>query len=133
MAIQSLRMEKDSDISLLIDEKIDEFWIAPFLILPIVENAFKHVSNFKSSYKNKIHIELNVLDGNVFKVDALNTYERHHKEKHLMQSGGLGMQNLKRRLELLYPERYELDINYTDTTYQTVLKLRYENVRLMAS
>ncbi|MGZ3971234.1 MAG: sensor histidine kinase [Mucilaginibacter sp.] len=127
IAIQTLRMEKDSDIKLLIDDKIGDFWIAPFLILPIVENAFKHVSNFKESYRNKIHVELKIQDDHIFQVEANNTYEQDHKEKHLLQSGGLGIQNLKRRLELLYPERYELNINNEGNTYRTVLKLQYDN------
>ncbi len=53
VAIQTLRMEKGSDIQLYIDEKIGSFKIAPLLILPIVENAFKHVSNFKEVSNNK--------------------------------------------------------------------------------
>jgi two-component system LytT family sensor kinase len=133
IGIQTLRMEKDSDIRLMIDERIDDFWIAPFLILPIVENAFKHVSNFKDSYKNKIHVDLKLLDGHFFVVEALNTYEKDHKEKYLMQSGGLGIQNLKRRLELLYPDRYELNIIYTESTYNTMLKLRYDSFQMIAS
>ena len=44
-----------------------------------------------------------------------------------MQSGGLGVQNLKRRLELLYPEKHELNIYNTGNMYQTILKLQYDN------
>lgn len=127
VAIQTLRMEKDSDVKLMIDEKVNNFWIAPFLILPIIENAFKHVSNFKESYKNKIHVQLKLLEGSIFLIDAMNTYEHDHTGRHLMQSGGLGIQNLKRRLELLYPEKYELEINSEGGTYQTILKLHYDN------
>src|SRR6202012_4620037 len=47
VSIQTLRMEKGSDINLFIDTEMENFLIAPLLILPIVENAFKHVSNFK--------------------------------------------------------------------------------------
>ena len=127
VAIQTLRMEKESDITLVIDDRINDFWIAPFLILPIVENAFKHVSNFKESSKNKVRVELKLLEDHVFQIDAMNTYEQEHTGKHLLQSGGLGIQNLKRRLELLYPEKYELNINNEGNTYQTILKLQYDN------
>lgn len=127
IAIQTLRMEKGSDVKLMIDDRIDNFWIAPFLILPIVENAFKHVSNFKDSNKNKVHVILKIADTRVFVVETTNTYEHENTGKHLMQSGGLGIQNLKRRLELLYPEKHELNINNQGNTYQTVLKLQYDN------
>jgi two-component system LytT family response regulator len=72
------------------------------LILPIVENAFKHVSNFKEASKNKIHITLKKQDKNTFLVEAVNSYDQSNVQKHLIQAGGLGIQNLKRRLELLY-------------------------------
>jgi len=127
IAMQTLRMEKGSDIKLIIDEKIENFSIAPFLILPLVENAFKHVSNFKDSGKNMIHIELRIDGDNVFVAEAINSYEHDHNGTHLMQSGGLGVQNLKRRLELLYPEKHELNIYNTGNMYQTILKLQYDN------
>jgi two-component system LytT family sensor kinase len=126
VAIQTLRMEKGSDISLTIAE-MDDFLIAPLLILPIIENAFKHVSNFKEAGKNKIHFTVKNQDRNTFMVEAINTYDQSEGQKHLLQSGGLGIQNLQRRLELLYPGRHELDINKKADTYHTILKLQYND------
>lgn len=125
--IQSLRMEKESDIRLLIDHEMEDFLIAPLLILPIVENAFKHVSNFKEPGKNKIHLTIKNDDENTFLVEAVNTYDLSGGQKHLLQSGGLGIQNLQRRLELLYPGRHNLNINKQEDTYQTILKLKYND------
>jgi len=127
IGIQTLRMEKGSDVKLIIDDKIENFSIAPFLILPLVENAFKHVSNFKDASKNMIHIELRIDDDRIFVAEAINSYEHELNGKHLLQSGGLGVQNLKRRLELLYPEKHELNIYNTGNMYQTILKLQYDN------
>jgi two-component system LytT family sensor kinase len=127
VAIQTLRMEKESDICLFIDHKMEDFMIAPLLILPIVENAFKHVSTFKEAYKNKIHLTVKNNDSNIFWVEAINTYDQSNGQKHLLQSGGLGIQNLQRRLELLYPGRHELNINKQEDTYQTILKLQYND------
>jgi LytS/YehU family sensor histidine kinase len=125
--IQSLRMEKESDIRLFIDHNMDDFLIAPLLILPIVENAFKHVSNFKEPGKNKIHLTIHKNDKDTFMVEAVNTYDQWDGQKHLLQSGGLGIQNLQRRLELLYPGRHELNINKEEDTYHTFLKLQYND------
>jgi LytS/YehU family sensor histidine kinase len=127
IAMQTLRMEKGSDIKLIVDDKIENFSIAPFLILPLVENAFKHVSNFKDSSKNMIHIELRIDGDRFFVAEAINSYEQDQTARHLMQSGGLGIQNLRRRLELLYPEKHELNIYNTGNMYQTILKLQYDN------
>jgi two-component system LytT family sensor kinase len=126
VAIQTLRMEKDSDISLTIED-MGDFLIAPLLILPIIENAFKHVSNFKEAGKNKIHLSVKNEDSSTLLVEAVNTYDQSDGQKHLLQSGGLGIQNLKRRLELLYPGRHELDISKSGDTYQTILKLQYND------
>jgi len=127
VAIQTLRMEKESDIVLTIDGDMGNFMVAPLLILPIVENAFKHVSNFKDPVKNKVHLTIKCEGKDFFVVEALNTYDQSAGEKHLMQSGGLGMKNLKRRLELLYPAKHQLLINKDDDIYHTILKLQYND------
>ena len=103
---------------------IPSFKIAPLLILPIVENAFKHVSNFKNPSDNTIKIMLKH-DNHQFVVDVLNTYDEINGVKHLINSGGLGVQNLRRRLELLYPDRYNLDVTIKDNFFRTVLKVQY--------
>jgi two-component system, LytTR family, sensor kinase len=126
VAIQTLRMETDSDISLTIDE-MDDFWIAPLLMLPIVENAFKHVSNNKEATKNKVHLSIKNEGGKTLLIESVNTYDQSNGQKHLMQSEGLGIQNLKRRLELLYPNKHDLVINKVADTFQTVLKLQYND------
>jgi len=120
-------MEKESDISLLIYPDIEDFMIAPLLILPIVENAFKHVSNFKEPGKNKIYMTVKKQDDKTLLMEAINTYDQSNGQKHLLQTGGLGIQNLKRRLELLYPGKHELHINKDENTFQTILKLQYND------
>ncbi len=127
VAIQTLRMEEDSDIRFMIDHDMENFMIAPLLILPIVENAFKHVSNFKEPGRNKIYLTVKKADEKTFLMEALNTYDQSHVEKHLFQTGGLGIQNLKRRLELLYPNRHELSINKQPEIFQTILKLQFDD------
>ena len=127
VAIQTLRMEKDSDIRLIIDHDMENFLIAPLLILPIVENAFKHVSNFKEPGRNKIYLTVKKQDKFTLLMEAENTYDQSIVQKHLLQTGGLGIQNLKRRLELLYPDKYELNINKGENIFNTTLKLQYND------
>lgn len=127
VAVQTLRMEKGSDVQLQIDDKIDNFKIAPLLILPIVENAFKHVSNFKEVSQNKIHIVLTRNDTKNFIVETINTYDKTNGVNFLMQSGGLGVQNLRRRLELLYPNQHELTVDQLNGLYITTLKIKYDD------
>jgi len=124
VTIQTLRMEKGSDVQLNICSDTTGFQIAPLLILPIVENAFKHVSHYKDASLNKIDISLCHKDRN-FIVDASNTYDQVNGVKHLINSGGLGVQNLRRRLELLYPDRYQLDVKQDENMFHTTLKVKY--------
>ena len=67
------------------------------------------------------------MDEHILLIEALNTYDQTNGEKHLLQTGGLGIQNIKRRLELLYPDKHELNINKNGDTYQTILKLQYDD------
>ncbi len=126
VAIQTLRMEKGTDVKLCVDDTLESFTIAPLLLLPMVENAFKHISHFKKTADNKIHISLKNAGGN-FYVNVSNTYQDAEAATHLLQSGGLGVQNLKRRLELLYPGKYELNTARHDQLFETMLKINYND------
>ena len=127
VAIQTLRMEKDTDIQLLIDKQIKLFMIAPLLILPIIENSFKHISNYKDPTANKVFLAVKEDVNHTFVVEAINTYDQTSGQKYLIESGGLGMKNLKRRLELIYPGKHELIVDKNEDTYKTTLKLQYHD------
>lgn len=126
VSIQSLRMEKGSDIQLLVCPEIGDFKIAPLLILPLIENAFKHVSNYKVASENKIIIELKQSDDQNFFIHTVNTCELQTSEG-FYKSNGLGIANLKRRLELLYPENHELSTQKIGNLFKTSLKIKYGN------
>lgn len=127
VSIQTLRMEKGTDIKLSIDEELSGFLIAPLLLLPLIENAFKHISNFKDSHLNKIYLSVKKQDENFIFIEAVNTYDPSQHQTHLLQSGGLGIQNLKRRLELLYADKYKLNIDKDQGTFKTTLMLQYDD------
>jgi len=127
VAMQSLRLEKDTDIKVCIDENLSGIFIAPLLLLPIIENAFKHLSNYKIPAENKIHISLQNENDVTFMVQVINSYDKSFDTQHLINTGGLGIQNLKRRLDLLYPNRYELNINKEEKLFITTLKIKYDD------
>lgn len=127
VAMQSFRMEKETDIKLCIEDNLSGFFIAPLLLLPIIENAFKHISNFKNSQENKIFISLQKENTNTFSVKVTNTYDKLMDTKHLVNSGGLGMQNLKRRLDLLYPNKHLFNIDKQENLFETTLKIQYDD------
>ncbi|MCL3779497.1 hypothetical protein EMN47_03750 [Prolixibacteraceae bacterium JC049] len=85
--------------------------VAPMLLLPFIENAFKH-SQLAVEKNAWIKIDLRN-DGNNLFYKIENTISV-NKKPELLGIGGVGMENVKKRLELLYPDRYKLDINIED-------------------
>ncbi len=106
-----------SDIS---DRGAGPFTIAPFIIMPFVENAFKHVSRNadKSDWiKTRLHIDGQNLNFEISNSRSLAT------ANDVLIHGGIGLQNVKRRLELVYPGRYDLSIRETDTVFEVRLQI----------
>ena len=127
VSIQQLRMEPGTDVLLNLPTEPLSFKIAPLLILPIVENAFKHISHFKNPKHNKLYITLSNEADNHFMVHVSNTYDATTTVTHLQATGGLGLENVKRRLALLYPNAHHLDISRHDHTFETSLKIKYSD------
>lgn len=91
--------------------------IAPFILITFVENCFKHISNF-STHMNTIAIDVTqdndwMIFNAINSVDPSNDYHR----------DGIGLKNLKRRLELLYTTFYTLEINLQQNYFNVNLKL----------
>jgi two-component system, LytTR family, sensor kinase len=123
VVMQSLRLEAGTDIQLCTGERLEGFSIAPFMFLTLIENAFKHISHFKNPEANKIHIDIRNNE-NILVVKVSNTFDKGEKVQHLQQSGGMGIQNLKRRIELLYPEKAQLSVYKNETIFESVLNIQ---------
>ncbi|MCY7329570.1 MAG: histidine kinase [Saprospiraceae bacterium] len=93
--------------------------IAPLLLLPFVENSFKHGAN-STTGKAEIHIDLN-LQRNVLIFKIENTAEIGAEPSTL--NGGIGLKNVQRQLDLLYPGRHELTTKREDGWFRAELKI----------
>lgn len=101
------RFEYNINIIKSINGKI----LPPFLFTPFVENAIKHSASAN---------EIAMIDLNFCLQDDLLTFECFNSKPRMMEKkevGGLGLNNIKRRLELLYPQKYILEINESIDTY----------------
>jgi two-component system LytT family sensor kinase len=94
--------------------------IAPLLLVVLIENAFKFVSGF-SEKENKIIIKI-FTKGATLHSSFINTKELQQSNTN-KNSGGIGITNLKRRLELLYPHKYDLSTNIGDDIYEANLTI----------
>jgi LytS/YehU family sensor histidine kinase len=117
IALEKIRKGEKIQVRFDMDQQLSGFQIAPFLLIPFVENAFKHVSNF-SSANNRIDIQFEKQNG-TFKAFVENTTDNLIKN----EVGGIGLKNVKRRLELLYPGKHELHISERDGKYAVQLSL----------
>lgn len=123
IALQKLRME-NCEVQVKIDRQMESFDIEPLLLVPLVENAFKHISHFANGRKNEIVIGLSRLNGEM-KFAVSNTTEGRQAE--VKDHGGIGLNNVKRRLELLYPQRHELLISENNGWFNVGLNLKIED------
>jgi sensor histidine kinase YesM len=97
--------------------------IAPMLFLTFLENSFKHGLSNESS-AGFIHIEIDVQDNELtFSIGNSKPRSSSISEQLLKGPGGIGLENVKKRLELLYPGKHELNISETKDEYLVNLKL----------
>lgn len=107
------------DYSITEEGEIDAIQLPALLFIPFVENAVKH--NFDSEHPSYVHL--------FFKVDNDRLEFRCENSKPAVaiaksRVGGIGLTNIRRRLELLYPARYLLEVVETENQYTVTLKLK---------
>ena len=119
--LQKLRKDENYSVEFNCSPEVKGFSIEPLLLIPFVENAFKHISH-KTCSANFVKLDMSRSNGHFnFMIENSKEAER-TTELH----GGIGLNNVKRRLELLYPEKHELLINNKEDSYKVDLKLKID-------
>lgn len=118
--LQKLRFEAENFIQLEIKNTCPELKIAPLLFLPFIENALKFVSNPKGlpAINIKLFVESNLVRlicHNYFVPNAKNTHQ---------EQGGIGLANARRRLELLYPDHFDLQVSTKGNLFVVDLSIK---------
>jgi len=93
--------------------------ITPMLFIPLIENAYKHSSCREG--ENIISIKI-IIDGNKFCFLINNEFNSNQVEN-ISGSNGIGLNIVKRRLELIYPGKHDLKISREDNRYNVELNL----------
>lgn len=115
--LERLRQRKGIDIQLIVNGKVGEQMIAPLLLIPFLENSFKHGvnANIKDGF---VIATLNVEAGAIHFILENSKGSAMPGQLHGNRpSGGIGLVNVRRRLDLLYRGRYELNIRESPSTY----------------
>ena len=122
--LEKLRQESDLHLDCKIDAQSDlSLTIAPFILMPFLENAFKHVSQSKKT-KNWIQVELSLTEKELNFHISNSTKLVVNNAREVVDYGGIGLKNVQRRLELLYPGRHKLDIEPLPEQFSISLRLQ---------
>jgi sensor histidine kinase YesM len=107
-----------------VSERACHFQIAPLLIIPFVENAFKYVSSYPDR-PNFVRIDIDCQD-DIFELKVENSMDDEIPLPKDKSWGGIGLENVKRRLELIYNSRHALSISTTGNVYSVLLTIKVE-------
>lgn len=116
--LQKMRLDRSVKLEYYAPEYIPALQIAPMLLIPFVENAFKHGVN--SEQKSYIRIET-TMNKSEFQLRVINN--KVNVQKDISERSGLGIENTKHRLNLIYPSKHLLVINDTEKEFSVSLHI----------
>lgn len=117
--VQSLRLNEKTTVALSIDVRNEILMIPPMLLVTFVENCFKH--GVSPVQKSCILISLSENEGNLLFATSNRIFPVKRIGEHM------GIENCRKRLELLYPGKYELSINSDNDIYNVSLQIRLKS------
>jgi LytS/YehU family sensor histidine kinase len=118
LCLEKIRFRNTTEIKFDISGIDKEVFVAPFLFIPLVENAFKHGLQTMTE-KSFAHFSLAIKGDDLF-FEYRNSIGKKIQNH---STSGTGITNLKKRLQLIYPEKHQLDIENTANFYKVTLHL----------
>lgn len=120
VALQRARLPESAQVTFEHILDCGDAQIAPLLLMPLVDNAFKH--GFAGE-KTEITLKLGCAEG-ALTFEARNGLPAGAGSDQQEQPGGIGLANVRRRLHLSYPGRHEFHTNQTENAYHVILKVQ---------
>jgi LytS/YehU family sensor histidine kinase len=119
--LQKLRLDRSVKLEYCSLENIPAFRIAPMLLIPFIENAFKHGVNSEQKSRIKIEITMNKKE---FQLRVVNN--KVNVQQDISERSGLGIINTNHRLNLIYPSKHLLVIHDTDKEFSVSLHINLQ-------
>jgi sensor histidine kinase YesM len=119
--LQRLRLDRSVKLEYHSFQHIPSLQIAPMLLIPFIENAFKHGVN--SEQKSFIRINM-TLNKTAFQLSVVNN--KVNVQQDIAERSGLGIENTKHRLELIYPAKHLLVINDSEKEFSVSLHINLQ-------
>ncbi|WP_171595506.1 sensor histidine kinase [Marinifilum caeruleilacunae] len=120
LELQKLRCKNKTRIRYLIEGELKHQKIAPFLMIPFIENSFKH-GGLNQFDRDIIDLSIRIENG-ILEMDLCNSIPK-QSSKEIDPIGGFGIENVKSRLESLYPNKHDLHLSKQEDEYKVALKL----------
>jgi two-component system LytT family sensor kinase len=124
--LQKVRFGEDVDINLVVEGNRHGTVIEPMLLIPFVENAFKHGVGLVENPSINIHLTINEKDL-IFTVTNKKTTDTAAEKD---DASGIGLRNVSRRLELLYPERHQLTFSDHNGLFEVILIVQLSSIKI---
>ncbi|SDH34430.1 sensor histidine kinase [Mucilaginibacter gossypii] len=118
IAIELVRFAEKADIRINLADQDPDYQIPPFIFLPFIENTFKYGGALPT---NEIDIHVELVNGS--EAILLKINNRYHKKTDLIASGGIGLQNVRMRLDHYYKAKHQLLINQADDFFSVELQI----------
>ncbi len=121
--LQKIRTSNSNYISYAVEGDSVNRSIAPMVFIPFIENAFKHTTNKK--LQDAIDIKIKI-EAKGISLECVNKIDPNRKLE--QESNGLGNELIQKRLNLIYPERHQLDISNENNVYNVYLTIYHGEV-----
>ena len=119
--LMKLRMSSKISLTVSFPDKYEDINIPPLIFIPFIENAFKHGISYRE--KSFIDISLTSMTGSII-FRCVNSIVRNKDEDEPVHAG-IGLENVTKRLNLLFPGKHEIKINRSDKEYEVFLKINF--------
>ncbi|GAA0879419.1 hypothetical protein GCM10009119_23870 [Algoriphagus jejuensis] len=121
--LYELQIEERGAVDFTTSKVSDNYQIAPLILNVFVENAFKHSQSGQSD-EIRISVSLSVDESGKLHFSCVNNFEPNEFPEG--ESNGIGLENVKKRLTLLYPERHQLHIEKSNQEYRVSLQIQLQ-------
>jgi LytS/YehU family sensor histidine kinase len=121
IGLEKMRYGNRLQVNFNVNGEVKEHKVAPMLLFTFIENCFKHGCG-----NNPNHLVVNISvdaskSGILFKTENGKNKKLRQKDK---KSGGVGLKNARKRLEIIYPNRHHLHVSELENTYKVHLEIR---------
>jgi two-component system, LytTR family, sensor kinase len=119
--LQKFRLTDETEVTFNVAGELDSYLIEPLLLISFVENAFKFGADNRQKSFIAIHIGI---DSGKLTFTAKNKIVNPGGKGDTEKSHGIGLSNVKRRLEILYPDEHKLELNTRDDVFNVLLEIK---------